>query len=77
MEQPEGFIEKGKENLVCTLKKSLYGIKQGPCQWYWKFDSFVLDLGFKRINVDRCVYIERDENCNLLVLLLYVYFQKR
>jgi len=25
MEQPEGFIEKGKEDLVCRLKKSLYG----------------------------------------------------
>ena len=23
MQQPEGFVEKGKENLVCKLKKSL------------------------------------------------------
>ena len=30
MEQPEGFIEKGKEGLVCRLKKSLYGLKQAP-----------------------------------------------
>ena len=28
--QPEGFEEKGKENLVCRLKKSLYGLKQAP-----------------------------------------------
>ena len=27
MEQPEGFEEKGKEKLVCRLKKSLYGLK--------------------------------------------------
>ncbi|KAL5783223.1 hypothetical protein ACOSP7_008252 [Xanthoceras sorbifolium] len=30
MHQPEGFAEKGKENLVCILKKSLYGLKQAP-----------------------------------------------
>ena len=27
MEQPKGFIEKGKENWVCKLKKSIYGLK--------------------------------------------------
>ena len=27
MQQPEGFVKKGKENLVCWLKKSLYGLK--------------------------------------------------
>ncbi|KAL6323847.1 hypothetical protein AAG906_005842 [Vitis piasezkii] len=30
MEQPEGFIIKGKEDYVCKLKKSLYGLKQAP-----------------------------------------------
>ncbi|KAJ8512528.1 hypothetical protein OPV22_002962 [Ensete ventricosum] len=34
MEQPEGFKVKGKENLVCKLRKSLYGLKQAPRQWY-------------------------------------------
>ena len=34
MAQPQGFEVKGKENLVCKLKKSLYGLKQAPWQWY-------------------------------------------
>ncbi|RVW62457.1 Retrovirus-related Pol polyprotein from transposon TNT 1-94 [Vitis vinifera] len=39
MEQPEGFVLKGKEDYVCKLKKSLYGLKQAPRQWYKKFES--------------------------------------
>jgi len=27
MKQPEGFSVKGKKELVCMLKKSLYGLK--------------------------------------------------
>ena len=31
MKQPEGFEVNGKDNLVCKLKKSIYGLKQSPC----------------------------------------------
>ena len=41
MQQPEGFVHKVKESLVCKLKKSLYGLKQAPRQWYHKFDMFM------------------------------------
>ena len=30
MKQPEGFVAQGQENLVCRLKKSIYGLKQSP-----------------------------------------------
>jgi ATP-binding cassette subfamily B (MDR/TAP) protein 1 len=30
MQQPEGFVEKGNEEMVCRLMKSLYGLKQAP-----------------------------------------------
>jgi hypothetical protein len=46
MYQPEGFVEPGKENLVCRLKKSLYSLKQSLRQWYRRFDSFVISHGF-------------------------------
>jgi len=42
MKQPEGYIQKGKENKVYLLKKSLYGLKQSLRQWYKRFDSFMI-----------------------------------
>ena len=42
MEQPEGLKVKGKENMVCKLKKSLYRLKKTPRQWYKKIFSFIM-----------------------------------
>ena len=44
LEQPEGFVQKGKEHLVCRLKKALYGLKQAPRSWYENIDSFFYNL---------------------------------
>jgi hypothetical protein len=30
MNQPEGFVVKGKKELVCRMQKSLYGLKKSP-----------------------------------------------
>lgn len=72
MLQPEGFEEKGKENLVCKLKKSLYGLKQAPRQWYRKFDSFMTSNGYRRTLADPCVYFRKFPGGNFIILLLYV-----
>jgi hypothetical protein len=46
MNQPEGFVVKGKTELVCKLNKSLYGLKQSPRMWYQNFDTYILGSGF-------------------------------
>jgi len=72
MEQPEGFLVKGKEDYVCKLKNSLYGLKQAPIQWYLKFDSAMRERGYKRSSSDHCVYFHRFSGDDFIILLLYV-----
>ncbi|WVZ81831.1 hypothetical protein U9M48_029166 [Paspalum notatum var. saurae] len=71
IDQPEGFVVPGKEDLVCRLKKSLYGLKQSPRQWYKRFDSFMISQGFKRSDYDSCVYLKTVKG-STIYLLLYV-----
>ena len=40
MDQPEGYVSKGQESLVCKLSKTLYGLKQSPRAWYKKIDEY-------------------------------------
>uniref|UniRef100_A0A2N9ID98 CCHC-type domain-containing protein n=1 Tax=Fagus sylvatica TaxID=28930 RepID=A0A2N9ID98_FAGSY len=72
MEQLEGFKQPGTENLVCRLKKSLYGLKQSPRQWYKRFDSYMIQIGYTRCEYDCCVYVRILEDGSYIFLLLYV-----
>ena len=47
MDQPECSVEAGQERKVCKLTKSLYGLNQAPKQWHEKFDSCMIENGFK------------------------------
>ena len=71
MIQPEWFTIQGQENLVCKLRKSMYGLKQVPRQWYKKFDSFMHRIRFKRCEADHCCYVKSFDN-SYIILLLYV-----
>jgi len=72
MQQPYGYEVKGKEKLVCRLKKSLYGLKQAPRQWYLKFDRFMSEQGYTRCHSNHCVYLKRQNDGSDIILLLYV-----
>lgn len=57
IEQPEGF-DTG-DGRVCKLSKSLYGLKQAGRVWNKLLNSTLLQLGFRRLKSDSCVYIRR------------------
>ncbi|KAG8478680.1 hypothetical protein CXB51_028518 [Gossypium anomalum] len=72
MQQPEGFIVSEKEDYVCLLRKSLYGLKQSPSQWCKRFDSFMTSHDFKRSSLDSCIYSKKNNDGSFVYLLLYV-----
>ena len=72
MRQPEGFIEPGKEHLVCHLKRSIYGLKQSPCCWNHTLDNRLKEMGFKQAPCDPCLYLLSDSEGELFVVGVYV-----
>ena len=67
-----GIKNAGKENMICKLKKSLYGLKQSPRQWYKRFDSFIRGKRYTRSHYDPCVYYNKLSGGEYIYLLLYV-----
>ena len=56
MKQPEGFEQKGQEDLVCRLKKSIYGLKQSPRCWNAVLDQHLKSNNLKQSSADPCIY---------------------
>ena len=56
MKIPEG-IACNKNNVVCKLNKTLYGLKQAARYWFKTFEKALLEAGFQNSPVDRCMYI--------------------
>ena len=71
MEQPPGYVQEGKEKLVCKLKKSLYGLKQSPRCWNKKLTQHVKSLGFEESGTDPCIFTRR-KNQKVEIIAIYV-----
>ena len=71
MSQPEGFVSKGRENQVCKLKKSIYGLKQASRSWNIRFDVTVKEFGFIK-NMDEPYMYKKINGSTVVFLVLYV-----
>ena len=71
MQQPEGFVEKGKEHLVCRLCRSIYGLKQSPRCWNSVLDSKLKSMGFEQTMGNPCIYV-KEECGEIFIIAVYV-----
>ena len=65
---PEMDLPAGK---VLRLLKALYGLKQASRQWHRLVRDFLLDLGFDQLRTDSCIFIKRDGD-EVMIIVLYV-----
>ena len=56
--QPHGFKKprSARYAQVCHLLRALYSFKQASREWYLTFISYLIHLGYKRLNYDHCVF---------------------
>ena len=71
MQQPPGYVEQGKEHLVCKLKKSLYGLKQSPRCWNTAFREYMESIHYKQSAADPCVFIKTEKE-GITIVAVYV-----
>ena len=61
IEMPRGFKQEGK---VLKLKKSLYGLKQSPRNFFNHLKTNLIKVGFEqKVDVDPCLFISDKVIC--------------
>jgi Reverse transcriptase (RNA-dependent DNA polymerase) len=71
MSQPPNYKSDDSKQMVCKLKKSIYGLKRTSRQLYFKFHQVIISFGFEPNLVDECIY-HKFSGSKFVFLILYV-----
>ena len=72
VEQPKGYIKKGKEHLVYKLHKALYGLKQAPRAWFNRIEAYFIDEGFQRCENEQTLFTKQSSSGKIVIVSIYV-----
>ncbi|KRT78250.1 hypothetical protein AMK59_6683 [Oryctes borbonicus] len=56
---PDG-LEGNRSTHVCKLKKALYGLRSSPKCWYERLSNYLNNIGFRRSDVDPCLFVHNN-----------------
>lgn len=67
------WVQKARiEDYVCELMNSTYSLKQAPLIWYNVLQTFLTPLGFVRYNKEYCIYMQKVEVDEWVIVVVYV-----
>ncbi|GKB62781.1 putative ribonuclease H-like domain-containing protein, partial [Tanacetum coccineum] len=68
--QPPGFEDPQFPDKVYKVEKALYGLHQAPKAWYETLSIYLLANRFRRVTIDKTLFIKKDKGD---ILLVHVY----
>ena len=69
VEQPEGFLEQGKEDWIIILEVAMYGLPEAPLLWNEELDAYLQSLRFIPSPADPCLYIRGSGDEKMMILI--------
>ena len=72
IEQPPGYVQKGRENKVYRLKKALYGLKKAPRAWNTRVDEYFQKNCFVKSPYEHALYTKTNSGGDIMVVCLFV-----
>ena len=63
--------DKSRVPFVVKLKKSFYGFRQSPKNWFGTMDDHLSNIGFRSLKSDPCIYMFEDKT-DTAILTLHV-----
>ena len=71
LKKEKEVAERNRRSWAVLLKKSIYGLKQSPRQWYKTVTAYLSDLGFVATSFDSGLLYHRSES-SFMVIVLFV-----
>jgi hypothetical protein len=71
MEKPPSYVDQTHHNLVCRLRKILYGLKEAPRIGLNKIGQYLVTSGFQTSNAYFSFYVKKT-NRAIVVVVIYV-----